>query len=179
VGAQGRGLHRIPAANSATSISAGYSVQPYTRNENFAQAARHGTDPGVRLLILIRWLWPVQPAKWPQRRGACRLPRKAGQRRCGRARGRRGRQGCRYDGRAQPHAALPPEACRGPRVDDQRRTVPVPTSRRGASLPFAFGSVLSLPEMELANPATTLWSATGSCGEGNSEPLRAPVRNCS
>jgi hypothetical protein len=30
------------------------------------------------------------------------------------------------------HSPVPAEACRGPRVDDQRRTVP--TSRRGANL---------------------------------------------
>jgi hypothetical protein len=40
------------------------------------------------------------------------------------------------------HSPVPPEACRGPRVDDQRRTVP--TSRRGASRAFAFGAVLRL-----------------------------------
>jgi hypothetical protein len=34
------------------------------------------------------------------------------------------------------HSPVPPEACRGPRVDDQRRTVP--TSRRGASSAFRF-----------------------------------------
>jgi hypothetical protein len=27
-------------------------------------------------LILIRWLWPAQPAEWPQRHGACRLHRR-------------------------------------------------------------------------------------------------------
>jgi hypothetical protein len=60
----------------------------------------------VRLLILIRWLWPVQPAERTQRGGACRLPRKACQTEVVvRAGGRRCRQGCRYDARAQPRAA--------------------------------------------------------------------------
>lgn len=62
--------------------------------------------------------------------------------------GRRGRQGARAAGMMPEHSPVPPEACRGLWVDDQRRTVP--TSRRGASRAFAFGSFLRLPEMEVA-----------------------------
>ena len=46
------------------------------------------------------------------------------------------------------HSPVPLWSCRGPRSDDQRRTVP--TSSRSASRRFAFSTVLLLPEMEVA-----------------------------
>ena len=65
----------------------------------------------------------AQPAEWPQRHGACRLPRKACQMRwsCARV----GVEVSKATGMMPEHSPVPPEACRGPRVDDQRRTVPM------------------------------------------------------
>ena len=65
----------------------------------------------------------AQPAEWPQRHGACRLPRKGCQMRwsCARV----GVEVSKAAGMMPEHSPVPPEACRGPRVDDQRRTVPM------------------------------------------------------
>ena len=75
----------------------------------------------------------AQPAEWPQRHGACRLPRKACQRRwsCARV----GAEVSKAAGVMPEHSPVPPEACRGARVADQRRTVP--TWRRGAKNSFS------------------------------------------
>ena len=77
----------------------------------------------------------AQPAEWPQRHGACRLPRKACQMKwsCARV----GVEVSKAAGMTPEHSPVPPEACRGPRVDDQRRTVPM--LGRGARRPLCFG----------------------------------------
>ena len=85
-------------------------------------------------LSAVPWLWPLQEEFAAQRDGACRLPRKACQMRwsCARV----GVEVSKAAGMMPEHSPVPPEACRGPRVDDQRRTVPM--SRRGADRGFAF-----------------------------------------
>jgi hypothetical protein len=105
------------------------------------------------LFILIVWLWPLQSNNPVTSRGAFRLPvpRKACQRRwsCARV----GVKAAMAAGMMPEHSPVPPEACRGPRVDDQRRTVP--TSRRGASRPL--GSPLGFRHW---------WVIGGPPGEG-------------
>jgi hypothetical protein len=96
----------------------------------------------MRLLILLPWLWPVQQAEPVTSRGACRLPRKACQRR--RSCARVGVEVAKAAGMMPEHSPVLPKACRGPRVDDQRRTVP--TSRRGASRPLGFGLFCPYPK---------------------------------
>ena len=65
----------------------------------------------------------LQPVESPQSLGACRLPRKGCQMRwsCARV----DAEVSKAAGMMPEHSPVPPEACRGPRVDDQRRTVPM------------------------------------------------------
>jgi hypothetical protein len=60
-----------------------------------------------------------------------------------------GVEAAKAEGMMPEHSPLPPEACRGPRVDDQRRTVPM-SAQIGASRALGSWPVLGLPEMEVA-----------------------------
>ena len=62
------------------------------------------------------------------------------------------------------HSPVPPEACRGPRVDDQRRTVPM--SGKGARRPFGFVPIWLFPF--LATPQRS----------HRAPPARAAQRRC-
>ena len=69
-------------------------------------------------LSAASWLWPLQEEFAAHSVDACRLPRKACQRRwsCARV----GVEAAKAAGMMPEHSPVPPEACRGPRVEGRR-----------------------------------------------------------
>ena len=115
-----------------------------------------------RKLSAASWLWPLQEETSAKRRDARRFPRQACQRRwsCARV----GGAATKAAGMMPEHSPVPPEACRGARVDDQRRTVP--TSRRGRQKSFRFGRFCTYPKWKSPRTSASGGPAGRRTGDG-------------
>ena len=146
----GRRADQLSAARRAPALTELHRIDlvkltPLERRRQpiiFLRLRHSGMVTVCRKLSAASWLWPLQEETSAKRRDARRFPRQACQRRwsCARV----GGAATKAAGMMPEHSPVPPEACRGARVDDQRRTVP--TSRRGASRSFCFGRFCLYPK---------------------------------